>query len=72
MVVRNMQLNETCHVEFKKRGWSGKGAFEVDGYAFSNTNSKDKKGHLWGKWIESLTYQQLNNGIPSGPEEVIW
>lgn len=38
MIIRNLTNHESCEVEFKKRGWSGKGAFEIEGIAFN----KDK------------------------------
>jgi hypothetical protein len=53
-------------VEFKKRGWGNKGAFEFEGSAF-NVN-KEKKYRLWGKWIESLSVKNLQTGV----EEKIW
>ena len=34
MVVKNFGTNDFCEIEFKKRGWSGKNAFEVDGYVY--------------------------------------
>jgi hypothetical protein len=68
MNVRNLTLKETCQVEFKKRGWNGKGACEVDGYAFAETNPKDKKGRIFGRWIDSLSIQMPG----SSQEELIW
>lgn len=56
MTIRNMQLGEVCQVEFKKRGWSGKGAYEVEGFAFSSSQPKDKKARIWGRWIDTLAY----------------
>jgi Oxysterol-binding protein len=32
MTVKNVKSNERCEIDFKKRGWSGKGAYEVEGY----------------------------------------
>jgi hypothetical protein len=36
MTVRNHKTQETCEIEFKKRGWSGKNAFEFEGFCFNN------------------------------------
>jgi hypothetical protein len=52
MTVRNLTRKERCQVEFKKRGWSGKGACEIDGQCFSDDNPKDKKGRIFGKWTD--------------------
>lgn len=68
MTVRNLTLKETCQIEFKKRGWNGKGACEVDGQAFSDTNPKEKKGRIFGKWVDSLFIQMPG----STQEEMIW
>lgn len=57
MNVRNLTRKEKCQIDFKKRGWSGKGAFEVDGHCFSENNPKEKKGHIFGKWIDALYIQ---------------
>lgn len=38
MTVKNLTNGDQCLVEFKKKGWSGKGEKEVEGYAFSATN----------------------------------
>lgn len=35
MYVKNVQSGEHCEIEFKKRGWGGKGAFEVEGHAIN-------------------------------------
>ena len=67
MTVKNYQTGDVCLVEFKKRGWSGKGAYEVEGYAFNQAFPKDKKARIWGKWIENLTVKVGNDA-----EEVIW
>jgi len=32
MHVKNVTSNERCEIDFKKRGWGGKGAYEVEGY----------------------------------------
>jgi hypothetical protein len=37
MTVKNLSNGDVCQVEFKKRGWSGKGAFEVEGHAFHSS-----------------------------------
>jgi hypothetical protein len=52
MTVKNLATGDTCTVEFKKRGWSGKGANEVDGYALLDGVSKKYK--IFGKWNEKL------------------
>jgi oxysterol-binding protein-related protein 1/2 len=31
MIVKNLNNGDQCAVEFKKRGWSGKGMHEVEG-----------------------------------------
>jgi len=68
MFIKNMQTGDICNVEFKKRGWSGKGAYEVEGFTYNKSNPKDKKGRIWGKWTESLSIQ-----VPGSSEEkVIW
>ena len=66
MIIRNITNGNVCFVEFKKRGWTGKGAFEVEGYAYESINSKDKKAKIHGKWIESLST------VYQDKEEVIW
>jgi hypothetical protein len=53
-------------VEFKKRGWGNKGAYEFEGFAF-NAN-KEKKYKIWGKWIDSMFVKNLQTGV----EEKIW
>ena len=68
MNVRNLTRKEKCQIEFKKRGWSGKGAFEVDGNCFSENNPKEKKGHIFGKWIDALYIQMQGQQ----QEELIW
>lgn len=55
-----------CEVEFKKRGWSGKGAYDIEGFAFDY--KKEKKFKIWGKWTESLFIKNLE----TGKEEKIW
>ena len=59
MVVRNCATGDLCEVDFKKRGWSGKNAFEVEGFAFPKNQPKDKKYRMWGKWIESLDIKNM-------------
>jgi hypothetical protein len=68
MTIRNLARNETCLVEFKKRGWSGKGACEVDGYVIADSNPKEKRGRIFGKWTESLSIQMPGQTS----EELIW
>ena len=55
MNIRNVTNGNVCTVEFRKRGWTGKGAFEVEGYAYDSIQNKDKKAKIHGKWIESLS-----------------
>lgn len=50
MTVRNLKNGEYTEVDFKKRGWGGKGAYEVEGFAFNT--QKEKKWTISGKWIE--------------------
>jgi oxysterol-binding protein 1 len=52
MTIRNMLLGDVCQVEFKKRGWSGKGAYEIEGYVFNSSTPKEKRAKIWGKWTE--------------------
>lgn len=53
MTAKNLQTGDVCITEFKKRGWGGKGAYEVEGYAM--LNGVEKKYKIFGKWIQSLT-----------------
>jgi Oxysterol-binding protein len=66
MTVRNVTNGNVCLVEFKKRGWTGKGAYEIEGHAYESGNTKDKKARLFGKWIESMSINYQDR------EEVIW
>lgn len=66
MHVKNLQTGDTCEVEFKKRGWGGKGAYEVEGVAMQY--GVDKTYKIFGKWNESLSIKNLKTGL----EEVIW
>jgi hypothetical protein len=66
MTVKNHLTGDYALVEFKKRGWGNKGAFEFEGFAF--TANKEKKYRLWGKWIESMSVKNLQTGV----EEKIW
>ena len=59
MVVRNCATGDLCEVDFKKRGWSGKNAFEVEGFVFPKNQPKDKKYKMWGKWIEALDIKNM-------------
>jgi len=43
-----------------------KNAFEVEGFCFNSL--KEKKFRIYGKWIDSLTIQNLEDKS----EEVIW
>ncbi|TNV71218.1 hypothetical protein FGO68_gene15187 [Halteria grandinella] len=67
MTVKNLSNGDTCQVEFKKRGWSGKGAYEVEGSAFNAANPSVKQAKIWGKWTETLSIQ-----FQGQPEELIW
>ena len=53
MTVRNLRSGDFCEIEFKKRGWSGKNAFEVEGFCYSSLSQKKYK--IIGKWIESIS-----------------
>ena len=66
MTIKNHSNGEFCEVEFKRRGWGGRGAFEVDGFTYNA--KKEKKYRIWGKWVESLDIKNLE----SGKEERIW
>jgi hypothetical protein len=48
MTVRNMMTKDYCEIDFKKRGWGGKHAFEFEGFCFNK--SKEKKFKIEGKW----------------------
>ena len=50
MTIRNLATQDYCEIEFKKRGWGGKGAYEVEGFAYSK--NKEKKWRVFGKWID--------------------
>lgn len=50
MTTRNLHTGDTSKVDFKKRGWSGKDAYAVDGYALKN--GIQKKFRIFGKWID--------------------
>lgn len=66
MVIKNHMTGEYCEIEFKKRGWSGKGAQEVEGYAYNAM--KEKKYKIKGKWTESVSVINLENK----EEELLW
>jgi len=72
MTVRNKSLNEVCFVDFKKRGWGNKGAFEVEGFAYNQNNMKEKKGRISGKWTESLAIRIYNGTEQQQQDQVIW
>lgn len=57
MTVKNLTNGDTCEVEFKKRGWNGKGAYEVEGTALQA--GKTKRYTIFGKWHESLSIKNL-------------
>ncbi len=60
MTIRNLATQDYCEVEFKKRGWGGKGAYEVEGFAYNK--NKEKKWRIFGKWIDSISVKSLING----------
>jgi hypothetical protein len=70
MTVKNLNTKQVCLAEFKKRGWTGKGAFEVEGYVYDSLNSKEKKAKIYGKWIDSLSIQLPP--FDDAPSELIW
>ena len=37
MVVRNINTLESCEIEFKKRGWGGKNAYEFEGLCYNSS-----------------------------------
>jgi hypothetical protein len=55
MTVKNLTSGQVALIEFKKRGWTGKGANEVEGYAYDSSSSKDKRAKIFGKWNETLS-----------------
>lgn len=57
LTVKNLMTGEYVEIEFKRRGWSGKGAFEVEGYAYDI--NKEKRYKVWGKWTEFLSIMNL-------------
>jgi hypothetical protein len=57
MNIKNHTNGEFAEIDFKKRGWGGKGAFEFEGHAFSAKG--EKKYKIWGKWIESMRVKNL-------------
>ncbi len=66
MIIRNVSNGNVCMVDFKKRGWTGKGAYEVEGFAYDSINNSNKKARLYGKWIESLSINYQDR------DELIW
>ena len=60
MTVINYKNKEYCEVDFKKRGWSNKNAFEVEGYAYNSM--KERIFKIWGKWIENLYIKNMITG----------
>lgn len=53
LIVRNLNTKSYCEVEFKKRGWSGKNANEVEGWCC--LPSGEKRFKIFGNWTEQLT-----------------
>lgn len=66
MTVRNMKTQDYCEIDFKKRGWSGKGAFEFSGFCYNKY--KDKKYKINGKWNQFFDITNLE----TGKSETIW
>ena len=66
MTVKNLKTGDYCEIDFKKKGWSGKNMFEIEGFLF--TRFKEKKYRIFGKWTESITVKNLETGI----EEILW
>eukprot|EP00350_Pseudokeronopsis_sp_OXSARD2_P013576 CAMPEP_0170554092 /NCGR_PEP_ID=MMETSP0211-20121228/11961_1 /TAXON_ID=311385 /ORGANISM="Pseudokeronopsis sp., Strain OXSARD2" /LENGTH=97 /DNA_ID=CAMNT_0010862919 /DNA_START=1082 /DNA_END=1375 /DNA_ORIENTATION=- len=40
MTVRNWKTGDICEIEFKRRGWNNKNAFEVEGYCMDHNKQK--------------------------------
>lgn len=59
MTVRNIRSSEYVEIEFKKRGWGAKNAYEIEGYAFNA--KKEKKWRISGKWIDQINVKSLSN-----------
>ncbi|KAG0254278.1 hypothetical protein DFQ27_006940 [Actinomortierella ambigua] len=52
MIITNHHSGETCKLTFKPRGWRGKDAFEIRGFAYDRTGKE-----VWevaGRWSERL------------------
>ncbi|KAF9585253.1 hypothetical protein BGW38_003214 [Lunasporangiospora selenospora] len=60
MIITNHRTGEVCQLTFKARGWRGKDAFEIRGFA------KDNKGkEVWevaGRWSERLVARRAGKG----------
>jgi len=52
MTVKNLKTHEFIEIDFKKRGWGGKNAYEIEGHAFSS--NKEKKWKISGRWIDTI------------------
>ena len=59
MTVQNMLTKDKCEIEFKKRGWGGKNAFEFEGYCI--IKFKEKKYKVEGKWNSHFTITNLES-----------
>ena len=66
MLVTNYLTKDYAEIELLKKGWSGKNAFVLEGYAYSP--NKEKKFKMWGKWTEAMYIKNL----ATGEEETIW
>lgn len=58
MTVKNLQSDTISKVEFKKRGWGGKNAYQIDGFSMSSTDKK-KKFLIYGKWNDQMKIKNL-------------
>jgi hypothetical protein len=54
MTVKNITRSEICMIEFKKRGWTGKGANELEGYVFNSNYPNNKRATIRGRWTDEL------------------
>ena len=59
MTVQNMMTKDRCEVEFKKRGWHMKNAYEFEGYCCNKF--KERKFKVEGKWNSHFTIINMEN-----------
>ena len=57
MTVRNLNSDEKLVIEFKKKGWNGKHAYEVEGFLYNS--KKEKVYTIFGHWNKSLYIRNL-------------